>query len=619
MLKRVRPSAGRLALGCAVSVFALCGFAMSAPAASAKSPTVVDASVKTPWPGGTWQPEPATYQVSQVANVPVTMDDGVRLDATIDYPADPATGHRAAGKFPVLLQFTPYTDEPDSYFVQRGYIAVNVRQRGTGSSGGVLDLYDGPRSRQDGVELVNWVAHLAGSNGTIGMYGCSYPGFEALDVSAAVGPHSPLKASVDACTATGNSFVNEIFLRGGIPTATAGDFASIGALYGNNTNTDAELTAGKANMFSGGDLAYERSFWQARGSVSDAQSVVRNRIPTLLWSGWSDILDGDALNTYSAFQNAAAGRADVSAPMTRNQKVSGRYQIIVGNGAHGQGLDDALYLEWFDTFLKHENTGIDRTQTPMHLYEEGSSRWVNLSRYPVVTNYSTFYLGSNGSLAQNPQTGASGSRSLIWEQPDQPGGSITYTSTPIADGATISGPIGATIWASSSNTNMELIASVYDVSPDGTAQLISDGPILASQRQLDPTASWYDDSGASIQPVLSQTGDQYLTPHHAYELDISITARQWSVAPGHSVRFTITTQTPTSECGTAFNAEPCYYTTPQQRTLPGGTYTLLSDAAHPSALNLPLLPYDYFPTARSAVTATSAGFSEPMDWGPEGR
>ena len=87
---------------------ALAGSEVITSVASASTPP-------TPWPGGTWEPSPAAYGVSEVANVPVTMSDGVQLDATIDSPADSATGQPAPGDFPVLLQFTPYSGSPNTY------------------------------------------------------------------------------------------------------------------------------------------------------------------------------------------------------------------------------------------------------------------------------------------------------------------------------------------------------------------------------------------------------------------------------------------------------------------------------------------------------------------------
>ena len=87
----------------------------------------------TPWPGGRWQPEPASFGMVVERDVPVKMDDGAVLYANIGYPADATTGERAAGKFPVLLAENPYTyaTEPDEFFVSRGYISAVVDVRGT--------------------------------------------------------------------------------------------------------------------------------------------------------------------------------------------------------------------------------------------------------------------------------------------------------------------------------------------------------------------------------------------------------------------------------------------------------------------------------------------------------
>ena len=49
------------------------------------------------------------------------------------------------------------------------------------------------------------------------------------------------------------------------------------------------------------------------------------------------------------------------------------------------------------------------------------------------------------------------------------GGKLSYSTPPLAEGATLSGPISATIYASSSNTNMVLIGRLFDVAPGGTA------------------------------------------------------------------------------------------------------------------------------------------------------
>lgn len=115
---------------------------------------------KTPWPGGIWTPAEPSYGTAQDLQASVTMSDGVILTADILYPTDLATGVRASGQFPVLLTQSPNVrDDPKvgDYVVQRGYIYVTARVRGTRTSGGSFSLFS-ERDAQDGAELVEWVA-----------------------------------------------------------------------------------------------------------------------------------------------------------------------------------------------------------------------------------------------------------------------------------------------------------------------------------------------------------------------------------------------------------------------------------------------------------------------------
>ena len=150
--------------------------------------THVPVSVRTPWPGGKWQPDPARYGVGADTGVPIELRDGTKLIGDVYYPTSQQTGQRAAGTFPVLLAQDPYLCQTPQgaaealssngldYFVERGYMYVIVCARGTGRSGGSFVLLD-PRLGQDGAQLVDWTAHdLAGSDGTVGGIGCSFAG-----------------------------------------------------------------------------------------------------------------------------------------------------------------------------------------------------------------------------------------------------------------------------------------------------------------------------------------------------------------------------------------------------------------------------------------------------------
>ena len=67
-----------------------------------------------------------------------------------------------------------------------------------------------------------------------------------------------------------------------------------------------------------------------------------------------------------------------------------------------KGLDQSIELEWFDTWLKGQRTRITDTDTPMHLFEMGSSWWFDAATYPLVDRYTPLFLGSAGSLADRP-------------------------------------------------------------------------------------------------------------------------------------------------------------------------------------------------------------------------
>jgi len=72
--------------------------------------------------------------------------------------------------------------------------------RGTGASGGQVSWF-GQRQGQDGAELVDWAAHaLSGSDGKVGLDGCSYLGVDQGFTAAAVGRDSALKVISPFCT-----------------------------------------------------------------------------------------------------------------------------------------------------------------------------------------------------------------------------------------------------------------------------------------------------------------------------------------------------------------------------------------------------------------------------------
>jgi predicted acyl esterase len=591
------------------------------------------------YPGGKWEPGPARYGAVTVDEMPVTMDDGTVLRASVAFPTDLATGARAKGNFPVIVEHTPYVKlggpvNPNTYLTEHGYIYAVVRARGTGTSGGEVAFFS-KREGQDGKAIIDWAAHrLEGADGRVGIIGCSWPGGIALTDAAAAGPGSPVKAMVAACQGL-NQRNRNTWLVAGIPSTGFWNFSERGSSLVGNSEASVRFFKGIATEIAeGGDAAYDRAFWRERMPLSQAQEIVNNNIPVLLWAGWGDIVEPGAVRAYTAFQNAYSKRP-IQAAMAPRQQATPRYQLIMGGWDHAGGLDAGIYLQWMDTWLKGIDTGIQDTSTPMHLYESGSGRWINVGQYPQVAQYTRWRLGTGGSLAL---AGQGGSDQLAWGDPAGEGALLNFTTPPLEKGATLAGPISATIYATSSNTNLELIARLYDVAPDGKTALITKGAVLGSQRALDKAWTWTDSKGTVTWPWQALAGDDYLKPGKAYRFDIALRPRQWGILPGHRVRLELTTQSPRDVCPPSGmppqnGTDPCRLTAPQQASVPGATYRILYDARTPSTLNLPQLPYMFYPEVPSAVLPTGWNenqrrlidpakgdktFALPLDWGAPG-
>src|SRR5882757_10259464 len=127
-------------------------------------------------------------------DVPAKTRDGVILKADIYRP-------RADGKYPVLLQRTPYDKNNTRSFgmkaAARGYIAIVQDVRGRFTSEG--EWYPFRHELRDGYDTVEWAAALPQSNGKVGMFGGSYVGATQMLAAIASPPHlSGIAPSVTA-------------------------------------------------------------------------------------------------------------------------------------------------------------------------------------------------------------------------------------------------------------------------------------------------------------------------------------------------------------------------------------------------------------------------------------
>jgi uncharacterized protein len=550
-----------------------------------------------------WQPEPVTYGTSAPVDTSVTMDDGVSISVQVVYPTDLSTGARATGDFPVLLTQNPYGGDATTagdYFVQRGYIYVASAVRGTGSSGGQVSWF-GRRQGQDGAELVNWAAHqLAGSDGSVGLDGCSYLGVDQWFTAAAAGRNSALKAITPFCT--DSNFYNDLTADGGITTpfvAGIGHAEPRGPQDDPSTDPQSVTIAQEAD---GGPDSYDDAYWKSLDVQKLMQQIVANGVPALSEAGWRDLFPGGDLGDYVAAQNAYFHRP-LTAPITANEPVTGRYQAIVGPWTHGENVNAAtlqgIRLEWFDTWLKGEHTGMADTSTPLHVFENTANQWVDTAAWPPSESAQAYALAPANTLSTAKNSSSpSGSGTLTWAAASSTN-SLTYTSAPLTTPKVLDGPSDLTVYASSTATDVELSATLNVVAPDGTVVKQADGVLLGSQRAVDPSQSWYGTDGTLLVPAhpFTQASAQPVSPGAVTRYDVSLLSNFTLIPAGDSIQVVLTSQTPA-------NFHTVLTPTPQENAnLANGVYTIDYGANTPSAINLPL-------TSPTQFTAS------PTNWGP---
>ena len=610
-----------------------------------------------------WQPDAAQYGVGSEKSVPVTMSDGTVLRADVFYPTDLRTGNEAPGPFPVIVTETPYVKYLDnstslasalgagysSYLIQRGYIQVIADVRGTGESGGVFCFFC-QREAQDGVELIDWASRLPHSDGKVGTLGPSYLGIVQLRQAGLLGKHSPLKAMFPIIAA--NDVYRDTAFDGGLldfefgslitgvfqATASVGPLAALGDdpsaiqslllnLVGHQASVFSFYLSLLSNVATGGDESFDGPFWQAKDPIYDLPRIARDGIPTYLVGGLWDLFQrGEPLN-YAGLQNLADHRS-VWAPMTSRQRVSGRYQLAIGPWYHvttGQGIDmNVIELDWFDRWLKGEQTGIDHVRTPIHVFETGANRWAQASRYPYDhARPTTYYLGAGGTLSNSKPTSATGADPLLFPLLSSPcsrsteqwsagilglvfGGSDpcdstdnttqigpgvqTYTTAPFTHDTTLAGPMAAQIYLTSTRPDTELVATVDDVAPDGSSDPITSGALLGSMRALDPTRTWTVPGGQTIFPYhpYTQASATPVPVGKVVSEQIEIFPTFARIAAGHRLRLTL-----------ASSDTPHLAPMPAQLlNLIGGVYMVQRTASAPSYLELEHASPNSFGTCR---------------------
>jgi hypothetical protein len=471
-------------------------------------------------------PAAAGEGVREIENSWIPMPDGVKLAARIWVPRG-AEQRRVPAIFNYCPYFARFFTRPDDdarfpYYAAHGYACVRVDIRGSGNSQGKpMDEYV-RQEQDDGVEIIKWIAAQAWCNGSVGMEGISWSGFNSLQVAARRPP--ALKAIITHCS-TDDRYGDDAHYKGGCIIDDMFDWGTVFLAFQGQAPDPAitgstdwrrswleRLNAVDFNLGHWLEHPHRDEFWR-HGSVMEDYS--RIACPVYAIGGWVD-----------AYKNAVF-RLLAGLQVPRKGLVGPWTHIYPHQGAPGPAigyLDEAL--RWWDHWLKGADTGIMHepmlrvwmeNEAPAAGVKDVPGYWAAEESWPSARiEARTFFLNSGAMLgtASAPETsvivdpvqtvgvvsgkwcpsGAGGVEDLDTELPNDQrlddARSLTFDSAPLVEPLEILGACSLTLDVAVDRPVAFLAVRVNEVRPAGESTRITYGVLNLCHRDsdTDPTA-----------------------------------------------------------------------------------------------------------------------------------
>jgi putative CocE/NonD family hydrolase len=564
----------------------------------------------------------APLDVTVEHSVSVPMRDGVVLRADIYRP-------KQEGKYPVLLQRTPYNKAGGADFGMRaaaaGFVAIVQDVRGRYTSEG--EWYPFKWESQDGFDSVEWAASLPYSNGKVGMWGGSYVG--ATQMLAAIA-HPPHLAGICPVVTASNYHANWTYQGGAFEqwfneswtSGLAQDTfnrkiqAATNAMLGAQSlplsayplfNSAQKLTSTQALAPYFLDwLAHPNydDYWK-RWSIEDHFADIQ--VPALHVAAWYDIFQGGSIRNYEGLRDHAGNEA-----ARKGQRLLVVIGGHAGGGRHIGEVDfgpsaadfneDQVTLEWYGFLFKGVQNGF--AKKPVRIFVMGVNEWRDEDEWPLKRAHAAKYflastkgansLRGDGLLTPEANTDSRDSDQFVYD-PANPvpttGGPLccdaghlpagprdqravearddvlVYSTPALEHDVEVTGQVTLDFWAKSSAVDTDFTAKLVDVWPNGFAQNLTEGILRTKYR------------GSQEKPEL-------LTPDEPYQLAVDLWSTSNVFKKGHKIRLEIS-----SSNFPRFDRNLNTGETAQSATrMVKAENTLLHDAQHPAVLLLPLLP-----------------------------
>jgi len=568
------------------------------------------------------------YAVIVERDVSAKMRDGVTLRADVYRPD-------ADGRFPVLLKRTPYNKSGSGHenefarkAASRGYIVIMQDVRGRYTSEG--DWYPFVHEANDGYDTVEWAAVLPYSDGRVGMWSGSYVGATQMLTAMA---HPPHLAGICPVVTASNYHENWTYQGGAFEqwfneswtSGLAQDTLNRSIQRSSNARLGQDVlpltnyplfnlpTPGAANITTPALAPYFLD-WLSHPSYDDywkAVSIEAHyadiRVPALHIAAWYDIFLGGSLRNYEGLKANAAtedARKGQQLLVTIGGHAGGGRRIgDLDFGPEAEKFDETeITLRWYDFLFK----GIPNdfaSGNRVKIFVMGSNRWREESDWPLARAKTTkYFLHSQGAANSSRGDGSLSTSAPASEPADKftydPGKSVPttggplccdsghlapgpkdqraveerddvliYSTPPLEHDVEVTGPVRLEFFASSSAVDTDFTAKLVDVYPDGSAINIAEGILRAKYRDSQET------------PTL-------LAPGKVYSLAIDLWATSNVFGAGHRIRLEVASSN-FPRFDRNLNTSESAATSAKWAT---ATNTILHDAAHPSALLLPVVP-----------------------------
>jgi hypothetical protein len=549
--------------------------------------------------------------------VKVPMRDGVALVADVYRPDEP-------GRYPVLLQRTPYNRRhPDTgvLLASHGYVVVFQDTRGRYDSEG--EFYPFRHEAQDGYDTVEWAAALPYADGKVGMFGGSYVGATQMLAATARPPHL---VAIQP-TVTASEYYEGWTYQGGAPMQWfASSWASGLAVDTLRRKADPKAhprdwvealppeqyrlletppTAALAPYFQDW-FRHETAddYWRAV-RVSDHYGQMA--VVALHSAGWHDIFSTGSIRNYlgmragAATPEARAGQRLMVGPWAHwDTSPEGKVgEVVFGKAAVVD--EDRLLLDWSDYTLKGKANDY-ATGAPVRIFVMGDDAWRDEQEFPPARARSVrYYLHSvkgartaagDGVLSAVPPRrepadrftydpadpvrtlggrlccGAAYQPGPFDQRPNESRRDVLVYSTPsLEKDLEVTGFITAEIQAATSAADTDFTAMLVDVDPSGYARYLADGIVRARYRR----------SRENAEPIVPGQIE-------TYAIDLWATSNVFKA--GHRLRLYVS-----SSNFPRFDRNPnTGESTADSARMVKAQQTVYHDAAHPSALILPVVP-----------------------------